>query len=139
MNPTHDFEGQVALVTGASTGIGYGTAKAFAEAGASVAMADVNAVALGKASESLTAVGHRVLGITCDVSNETQAAAMVARTVEAFGRLDMAFNNAGVVGPSAGSIQWPALQQRRLPSVHVPSRKRSVSFLRARRDPAGCR
>jgi len=100
MNPIYNFKGQVALVTGASAGIGFSTAKAFAEAGASVVLADINEVALKTATEKLSSAGHQVIGVTCDVSDEAQAAAMVERAIAAFGRLDMAFNNAGIAGPS---------------------------------------
>lgn len=99
MNPTYDFKGQVALVTGASSGLGLATAGAFAEAGAAVVLADRNESALKTAAEALTAVGHQAIGIVCDVTDEAQAAAMVERTVATFGRLDMAYNNAGILGP----------------------------------------
>ncbi len=99
MNPTYDFAGQVALVTGAASGMGLATAMAFAEAGAAVTLSDINQAALDAATESLAAAGHRVLGVTCDVADEAQAADLVARTVAAFGRLDMAYNNAGILGP----------------------------------------
>jgi NAD(P)-dependent dehydrogenase (short-subunit alcohol dehydrogenase family) len=89
MNPTYDFTGQVALVTGAGSGMGLSTAQAFAEAGAAVVLADINEAALRAATDGLTAVGHRALGVTCDVSDETQVAALVDGTVDAFGRLDM--------------------------------------------------
>ena len=49
--------------------------------------------------DALTDKGHRAVGVTCDVTDERQAAAMVERTVAAFGRLDMAYNNAGILGP----------------------------------------
>jgi NAD(P)-dependent dehydrogenase (short-subunit alcohol dehydrogenase family) len=99
MNPTYDFRGQVALVTGAASGMGLATAQAFAEAGAAVVLADVNDTAVRHASETLNAAGHRTIAVTCDVADETQAAALVARAVGAFGRLDMAYNNAGILGP----------------------------------------
>jgi NAD(P)-dependent dehydrogenase (short-subunit alcohol dehydrogenase family) len=93
MNPTYDFHGQVALVTGAASGMGLATARGFAAAGAAVALADLPGDALQTAAEGLKAEGHRVMAIGTDVSDEAQAAAMVARTVAAVGRLDMAYNN----------------------------------------------
>jgi NAD(P)-dependent dehydrogenase (short-subunit alcohol dehydrogenase family) len=99
MNPTYDFAGEVALVTGAASGMGLATAQAFAEAGASVVLADINENALRAAADGLTAAGHTAVGVTCDVSNEDDVAALVARTVASLGRLDMAFNNAGIMIP----------------------------------------
>jgi NAD(P)-dependent dehydrogenase (short-subunit alcohol dehydrogenase family) len=98
MNPIYDFTGQLALVTGASSGIGLATVHAFAEAGAAVVLADINDDALQVATDAMTADGRRAISITCDVSDESDVAAMVERTVATFGRLDMAFNNAGVLG-----------------------------------------
>jgi NAD(P)-dependent dehydrogenase (short-subunit alcohol dehydrogenase family) len=99
MNPVYDFRGQVAFVTGASSGIGLASARAFAEAGAAVALADNNEQAVRQASDALNQAGHRTIAIACDVSDEEQAAATVQRAVAAFGRLDMAYNNAGILGP----------------------------------------
>ena len=96
MNPTYDFTGQVALVTGASSGMGLATAHAFAEAGAAVVLADINDQTLGAATDELTASGYRALAVSCDVANEDQAAAMVERAVATFGRLDMTFNSSGL-------------------------------------------
>jgi NAD(P)-dependent dehydrogenase (short-subunit alcohol dehydrogenase family) len=98
VNPTYDFRGQVALVTGASSGIGLATVKAFAQGGAAVVLADINEDALRAATAELTSAGHQAIGVTCDVADEAQVAAMVERTVAVYGRLDMAFNNAGIVG-----------------------------------------
>lgn len=90
------FEGKVALVTGAASGLGLATATAFAEAGASVALADWNVTAARAAAEDLAARGYKVLAIACDVADDAQVAAMVINTVAEFGRLDAAYNNAGV-------------------------------------------
>src|SRR5437588_4785377 len=108
MNPSYDFQGQVALVTGASSGMGLATAQAFAQAGAAVVLADINEKTLRAATDDLTAAGHQAIGLTCDVSDENQVAGMVERTVAQFGRLDLAFNNAGIQAPPTDATDEPA-------------------------------
>ena len=108
MNPTYDFRGQVALVTGASSGMGLATARAFAAQGASVALADINEGALRAANDELTSAGQQALAVVCDVSDEDQVAALVDRTVATYGRLDMAFNNAGIQVPPSDAADEPA-------------------------------
>lgn len=108
MNNPLDFTGKVALVTGAAAGMGLATAQAFAEAGAAVVLADAREAAVQEAAEKLAAAGHKALAVRCDVSEDTQVAAMVERTVGEFGRLDAAFNNAGVmarIAPTAESTR----------------------------------
>src|SRR6516164_8647227 len=90
------FESKVALVTGAGSGLGLATAKAFAESGASVVLADANEEAVSSAAEELFALGHKALAIRCDVADDTEVESLVERTVATFGRLDAAYNNAGV-------------------------------------------
>jgi NAD(P)-dependent dehydrogenase (short-subunit alcohol dehydrogenase family) len=90
------FEHKAALVTGAGSGMGLATAQAFAREGAAVALVDMNGPAVRRAAEQLAGAGHQALAIVCDVTEEAQVKAMVEQTVSAFGRLDAAFNNAGV-------------------------------------------
>lgn len=101
-----NFSGKVALVTGAAAGMGLATAQAFAEAGAAVALSDVMEEALNTAAGKLTDLGYKAVAIRCDVSDDAQVEAMVDRTIAEFGRLNVAFNNAGVmarIAPTAES------------------------------------
>ena len=119
MNPVYDFTGQVALVTGASSGIGLAAAGAFAKAGAAVVLVDINTDALDATTAELTSAGHQAIGITCDVADEAQAAAMVERTVATYGRLDMAFNNAGIVGFTGDVAEEPADSFDRVTAINL--------------------
>ena len=99
-----DFDGKTALVTGAAGGIGLATAEAFARAGASVVVADRDAAAVDRAAAALRAAGHDAIAITCDVTDSAQVEAMIARAVGTYGRLDAAFNNAGVNSEAAALL-----------------------------------
>jgi NAD(P)-dependent dehydrogenase (short-subunit alcohol dehydrogenase family) len=119
VNPTYHFENQVALVTGAASGMGLATARAFAEAGAAVVLADVDKHAVATATEELTSAGRQAIGVTCDVTDEHQAAEMVQRAVTTFGRLDMAFNNAGVQVPPSDAADETAEDFDRVNAVNL--------------------
>jgi NAD(P)-dependent dehydrogenase (short-subunit alcohol dehydrogenase family) len=95
------FENKVVLVTGAASGMGLAAAQAFAAEGATVVLADSNVAAANAAAEQLVDAGHKAIAVRCDVSDEAQVKAMVEQTVSTLGRLDAAFNNAGVQSPIA--------------------------------------
>jgi NAD(P)-dependent dehydrogenase (short-subunit alcohol dehydrogenase family) len=81
--------------------MGLATARAFTESGAATVLADRNAELVRQVTEQLATQGHTVLAVVCDVTDEAQVEAMVRATVDRFGRLDMAFNNAGIMIPIA--------------------------------------
>jgi len=114
-----DFTGMVALVTGAASGLGFATSKAFAEAGASVVLADWDESLVNSAAKELADKGYKVLAVKCDVSDDTQVEEMIKRTVEAFGRLDMAYNNAGVQNELAGAADQTRDDFDRVTSINL--------------------
>jgi len=89
----HDFSGRVALVVGASRGIGAGTARAFAAAGASVVITARSADALQDVASGITAAGGEVLAVPGDATRPSDIDEVVRQTLDRFGRLDFAFNN----------------------------------------------
>ena len=93
---TRNLEGKSALVTGGASGIGRATALAFAREGARVAVADILEEAAQSTVTEIEAMGGQALAIACDVTDDDAVKAMIAATVDAFGGLDCAFNNAGI-------------------------------------------
>jgi NAD(P)-dependent dehydrogenase (short-subunit alcohol dehydrogenase family) len=91
-----DFSGKVALVTGGASGIGRATALTFAREGAKVCVADVNIQGGEETVRLIEGTGGNAIFIKCDVSKALDVEAMVQKTVDTYGRLDCAFNNAGV-------------------------------------------
>ena len=114
----YDYSGKVALVTGAGSGMGLSTARAFAQAGASVVLADINDAA-DKAAKQLTAEGHQVIAISCDVSHEEDVQRLIEGAVQIFGRLDFAFNNAGVMQPNVFAGEMTADEWDRVQNVNL--------------------
>jgi NAD(P)-dependent dehydrogenase (short-subunit alcohol dehydrogenase family) len=94
-NQTAGFAGKVAFVTGAGSGIGRTTALAFAREGASVVVADVSEEGNNETARTIEERGGRALALRCDVTQSEEVRAALDQAVEAFGRLDIAFNNAG--------------------------------------------
>jgi NAD(P)-dependent dehydrogenase (short-subunit alcohol dehydrogenase family) len=96
MSSNSAFSGKVAFVTGGASGIGRAAALAFARQGASVVVADVSEKANQETAGLIEAEGGRCLAVRCDVTRGEEVKAALTKTAEAFGRLDFAFNNAGI-------------------------------------------
>ncbi len=92
------MEGKVALVTGAASGIGRASALALARVGAAVCVSDINGAGVEETAREIISEGGKAIAIACDVTKADDVQAMVAATVDAFGRLDAAVNNAGIAG-----------------------------------------
>ncbi|MGF6545789.1 SDR family oxidoreductase [Paraburkholderia youngii] len=107
--PQYDeFKGKVALVTGAGSGIGRTTAIAFSRQGANVVVSDINNGSGQETVQLIRDAGNEAIFIQTDVSSEAQVNALVAQAVDRFGRLDIAFNNAGLTQNSAPLAQQPS-------------------------------
>jgi NAD(P)-dependent dehydrogenase (short-subunit alcohol dehydrogenase family) len=104
MNMAGILDGKVALVTGGASGIGQATAVVMAREGARVAVADRAEADAAATVGLINAAGGQAIAIGGDVTREADVAAMVARAVSAFGRIDCAFNNAGITGRAIGPV-----------------------------------
>lgn len=115
----YSFNNKVALVTGAASGIGLATARAFAESGATVVLADINADAVNKAAQDLVPNGFQAEAVICNVANLDDIEAMVKHIVSTYGQLDIAFNNAGIQNVLAETADATAEDFDRVMSVNL--------------------
>ncbi|HUW18720.1 MAG TPA: 3-oxoacyl-ACP reductase family protein [Sedimentisphaerales bacterium] len=116
MSDLFNLEGDVAVVTGGSRGLGYQMARALAEAGADVVIGSRSERDIGKAAKEISeATGKKVVGRTLDVTERGSVEALVSRTIEEFGKIDILVNNAGVnIRAPVGQIRdedWNLIQQ----------------------------
>lgn len=114
-----NLEGKAALVTGAALGLGRSFARTLAEAGADVAIADINQERLPETEEIIKEAGGKALKIVADVSNPADVARMVEETVSTLGRLDIAVNNAGIVHKPYRFHETPLEEWHRLMAVNM--------------------
>ena len=115
----YNFEGKVALVTGAASGLGLATAKAFAEAGASVVLADNREDSLKNIQNEFNTLGFKAISILCDVTIEAQVESMLTRITSTFGKLDVAYNNAGIILPPIATTDLNFDQWNRVLSINL--------------------
>jgi len=105
-----EITGKVAVVTGGASGVGEALCLGLAERGAAgVVVCDIDGEGAAKVASGLVADGHRAIAVTADVSNEADIQALVARTEDAFGPIDIFFSNAGIIvagGPEASDEAW---------------------------------
>lgn len=129
------FAGKVAFITGGGSGIGRATALAFAEHGADLMITDIDEAAAAETAEQAAAHGVRAISMRCDVASEDDVVAALERTAAELGRLDIAFNNAGVEQPVAplvdiGADEWDRIHTINLRSAYL-CMKHEIPHLKA--------
>jgi NAD(P)-dependent dehydrogenase (short-subunit alcohol dehydrogenase family) len=118
-NGNGSFAGKVAFVTGAANGIGRAAALAFAREGAGVVIADVSEQGNQETARMVEEAGRRALAVRCDVSRAEDVKAALDKAVDAFGRLDYAFNNAGVEQPITATADLTEEEWDRIVGINL--------------------
>jgi len=135
-----DLSGRAALITGAAAGIGRASAIAFASAGASVALLDIDAEGLEDTAAAARALGSRAEVLLADVTDLRAVTAAIGRAVEVFGRLDAAHNNAGVPGPYVSLDEYEEEDFMRVLQVDLAGvwrcMRAEIRYMRTRRSGA---
>ncbi|MEH2300053.1 MAG: SDR family oxidoreductase [Nostoc sp.] len=120
-NENGNYTGKVAFVTGAANGIGRATALAFAREGANVMVADVSEQGNQETARMIEDLGGQVLAVKCDVTRTEDVTAALSKTIETFGRLDFAFNNASVEQKKAPAAELDEAEWDRIVNTDLRS------------------
>ena len=120
-NNSFRYKGKVSFITGAGSGIGRATALAFATEGASVIAADINAERAAETAKMINSGGGRAISVHCDVSDGANVRAALAEGIRVFGRLDVAFNNAGAEQPVQPIVDLPEEEWDRIIRIDLRS------------------
>lgn len=118
-NSNGNFTGKVAFVTGAANGIGRATALAFAREGVNVVVADISEQGNQETARMIEDLGGRSLALKCNVTQSEDVKAALDKTIETFGRLDFAFNNAGVEQKNAATAEIEAQEWDRIVDINL--------------------
>jgi NAD(P)-dependent dehydrogenase (short-subunit alcohol dehydrogenase family) len=118
-NENGTFTGKIAFVTGAASGIGRAAALAFAREGASVVVGDVSERGNQETARMIEELGGRALAVRCDVTRTDDVRAALNKAIEAFGRLDFAFNNAGVEQPITATADLTEEEWDRIVGINL--------------------
>ncbi len=120
-NPRFDLEGQVVIITGGGKGLGKVYAQEFARVGALVVATDIDGAAAETVAEAIRAEGGKALGLASDVSDVQSVETMAARTLEAFGRIDVLINNASLMStlPRRSWLEIPVEEWDAVMAVNV--------------------
>ncbi len=118
-NENGKYTGKVAFVTGAANGIGRATALAFAREGANVVVADVSEQGNQETAHMIEELGKRAIAIKCNVTQAEDVKAALSKTIETFGRLDFAFNNAGVEQKNTATAKIEESEWDRIVNINL--------------------
>jgi NAD(P)-dependent dehydrogenase (short-subunit alcohol dehydrogenase family) len=130
---------KVAVITGAASGMGQAASLLFAQEGASVVVVDLNVEAAEETVKSIRAAGGKAIAVETDVADEASVQAMVAGAVEAFGRIDVLYNNAGIMPNDDGSVTditeatWDRVMDVNIKSAFLCSKYTIPVMLKQRR------
>jgi len=134
-----DLSGKVAVITGAGNGLGFEFAEAMAEAGADVVCSDIDTQGNDRTAARVTELGRKVLAVRCDVTKEADVAALFAKADKEFGRVDIAFANAGIADPAPQPLHdyptahWNQVLAINLQGVFYTDREALKIMLRQKR------